>query len=159
MRKQSESAKKRKSKAKAKEVTKIELDDQEDDDGGAAVDGINKQDDGIRLKTTIPNSRSLPHLLPLEYLEDDEPEEVLAIEEAPKKAPKNKKKFRDLSEKSPKDRRIGGTTYRVTKAQSTNLAPKAAFNARSIKESWLQGRSGKKVDPSRKPMSKDFFKK
>lgn len=107
----------------------------------------------------IPNSRSLPDLLPLEFLEDDYPEEVLAIEEAPKKVAKNKKKFRDVSEKPPRDRRVGETTYRVTKAQSPNLAPKADFNARSVKESWLQGRSGKKVDPNRRPISKGFFKK
>ncbi|KAF8857334.1 hypothetical protein BDZ45DRAFT_691053 [Acephala macrosclerotiorum] len=159
LRKQSESVKKRKSKSKANEVTVVESDDQEDEDSGAAIDGVNRQEEEIRQKTTIPNSRSLPDLLPLEYLEDGDPEELLAIEDAPTKAPKNKKKSRDLSEKPPKDRRIGGTTYRVAKAQNTNLAPKAAFNARSVKESWLQGRSGKKVDPNRKPMSKGFFKK
>ncbi|CZR61617.1 uncharacterized protein PAC_11514 [Phialocephala subalpina] len=157
LRKQSESAKKRKSKTKTKEF--IEIDSEVDkEDSDAAHNGMVTKENVIR-PTKILNSRSLPDLLPLEFLKDDDPEEVLAIEEAPKKASKNKRKFRDLLEKVPKDRKIGGTTYRVSKAQSTNLAPKAALNARSVKESWLQGRSGKKVDPYRKPISKGFFKK
>ncbi|KAE8446815.1 hypothetical protein EG329_011592 [Mollisiaceae sp. DMI_Dod_QoI] len=161
LRKQSESAKKRKPKTQTPEVLEhevieIESDDPEVEDNSLAVDDIGIEEDEIP-RTRIASYRALPDLLPMEYLEDDDVAEVVAMEEQPRNV-STKRKFKDLSEKKPKDRRIGATTYRVTKVQSTNLAPKAAHHARSMKELWLQGRSGKKIDPSRKPFSKSFFK-
>jgi len=67
-----------------------------------------------------------------------------------------KTKFLDAALKEPKDRRVGKTTYRVAKAGSTKLAPKSSFTARSTKEAWMQGRSGGKVDPSRRAFGKAF---
>lgn len=105
------------------------------------------------------NSRELPELLPLEFLEDDdESNQVIPTQESTKRV-SNKVKFKDFSEKIPKDKRVGGTTYRVTKKQSTNLAPKASHNARAVKDAWITGRSGRIDMASRKPVSRGFFKK
>jgi U3 small nucleolar RNA-associated protein 16 len=102
--------------------------------------------------------RALPAMLPAEYLEDEEPRDQLPFEQFPIKKAK-KTKFNLIAEKEPKDRRVGSTTYRVTKANSTNLAPKSSSNARNTKEQWLQGRSGKNGATKRTPFSKGFFKK
>jgi U3 small nucleolar RNA-associated protein 16 len=96
--------------------------------------------------------------LPAEYLEDTEPQGIARVDEQPTKKSK-KTKFQDPTAKEPRDRQIGATTYRVTKPQSTNLAPKASFQARSTKEKWLQGRVGKNEQSNRKPFSKGFLKK
>ncbi|KUJ19076.1 uncharacterized protein LY89DRAFT_731498 [Mollisia scopiformis] len=162
LRKQAESTKKRKPKTEVERledrvIITIESDDDEDEKVRADIEAIDDEDD-VAPPTRISRHRDVPDLLPLEFLEDDDPNEVIAAEEAPRIAPR-KKKFKELLEKGPKDRRVGKTTYRVTKTQSTNLAPKAAHNARSVKESWLQGRSGMKIDSNRKPFSKGFFKK
>jgi len=112
----------------------------------------------IPLPRFIANRNTLPELLPAEYLEDTEPREIARMDEQLTKKSK-KTKFHDPTAKEPKDRRIGATTYRVTKPQSTNLAPKASFQARSTKEKWLQGRLGKNEQSNRKPFSKGFLKK
>jgi hypothetical protein len=70
-----------------------------------------------------------------------------------------KTKFFFNTEKAPKDRQVGSTTYRVTKTTSKNLAPKFNPNAKSMKETLLYGRSGKKQASNRKPMRPSFFKK
>ncbi len=106
---------------------------------------------------SLSGKRSLPGMLPAEYLEDTEPQEVILLDELPRKKAK-KTKF-GPAEKDPKDRRIGGTTYRVTKSSSTNLAPKSSSQARNTKESWLQGRPGKGVGINRRSFTKGFFKK
>ncbi|PBP16696.1 sporulation protein [Diplocarpon rosae] len=99
---------------------------------------------------------ALPNFLPAEYLDDTDSQAVL-INTGKSERPKPKKtKFLDATSKQPKDRRIGSTTYRVAKPGRTNLAPKSSFQARSIKESWLQGRSGKKIEATRRPFGKAF---
>ncbi|KAH7416835.1 hypothetical protein BKA64DRAFT_636236 [Cadophora sp. MPI-SDFR-AT-0126] len=107
---------------------------------------------------TLTTRSTLPSILPAEYLEDTEPQDlILASDEnilTKKKAKKTK--FIDAALKEPKDRRVGKTTYRVMKAGSTKLAPKSSFQARSTKEAWMQGRSGGKVDPSRRAFGKAF---
>jgi hypothetical protein len=112
----------------------------------------------IPLPRFITNRNTLPELLPAEYLEDTEPRENARVVEQPIKKSK-KTKFQDPITKEPKDRRIGATTYRVTKPRSKNLAPKASFQARLTKENWLQGRLGKNEQSNRKPFSKGFLKK
>jgi hypothetical protein len=106
----------------------------------------------------LSGRRKLPHRLPAEYLEDTEPQEVMLLDALPRKKSK-KTKFQDTTEKIPKDRRIGSTTYRVIKAGSINMAPKLSSQARNTKEAWLNGRSGKGASANRKPFSKGFFKK
>tara|TARA_R110002060_G_scaffold33284_2_gene44020 strand:- start:165 stop:509 length:345 start_codon:yes stop_codon:yes gene_type:complete len=111
------------------------------------------------MPSHILTSRStLPSFLPAEYLEDTEPQDSIPTSDEmtiiKKKAKKTK--FLDAALKEPKDRRVGKTTYRVAKAGSTKLAPKSSFTARSTKEAWMQGRSGGKVDPSRRAFGKAF---
>lgn len=97
---------------------------------------------------------SLPEFLPEEYLEDDESDDEMALDLVKPTKRAKKTKFAELIEKKPKDVRKGSTTYRVAEARSTKLAPKSSFNARAVKESWLQGRAGS----SRKSVSSGFFK-
>ncbi len=108
----------------------------------------------LRLST----KRALPDVLPAEYLEDEEPRDQLPFEQFPIKKAK-KTKFHLIAEKEIKDRRVGSTTYRVTKANSTILAPKSSSNARNTKEQWVLGRTGKKGPTSRTSFGKGFFKK
>lgn len=102
----------------------------------------------------LSSSRTLPEFLPEEYLEDEESEDDMELELAQPVKKAKKIKFTELLEKKPKDYRKGSTTYRVAEARSTKMAPKSSFNARKVKESWLQGRAG----AVRKPMSSGFFK-
>jgi U3 small nucleolar RNA-associated protein 16 len=121
------------------------------------------------LETSLPEENAsliskvdihnLPNLLPAEYLEDDDKSRDLNSVVEPTKKRAKKTKFTDPSNKHPKDRRIGATTYRVTKTTSMEMAPKSAFHARRTKESWLQGRFGKNEEVNRKPFSKGFLKK
>lgn len=105
----------------------------------------------------LTSKMSLPDMLPAEYLEDTEPQDIMALDDLPRKKAK-KTKFQHPVEKGPKDRRVGSTTYRVTKPTSSNLAPKSSKNARNVKESWLQGRSGKTGGINRQSFTKGFFK-
>ncbi|TAQ86713.1 hypothetical protein B7494_g4963 [Chlorociboria aeruginascens] len=121
-----------------------------------------EEDEAMGGEDTGPRSKhrhgkaSIPNLLPAEYLEDKEDEEVQDVVEPPIKT--NKLKFLELAEKKPKDRRIGSTTYRVSETvRIAHLAPKSSFQARSIKEAWLQGRPGKNGS-KRKPFTNSFFK-
>jgi U3 small nucleolar RNA-associated protein 16 len=100
-----------------------------------------------------PGNR-LPEFLPEEYLEDNESDEDMSLKPVQRVKRAKKTKFTELVEKKPKDIRKGSTTYRVAEARSTKLAPKSSSNARSVKESWLQGRTGS----SRKSFSGGFFK-
>jgi U3 small nucleolar RNA-associated protein 16 len=101
----------------------------------------------------------LPDLLPAEFLEDDDDESLAHPDpEFPVKKAK-KMKFTDLVERKPKDIRRGSTIYRVSEIRSTKLAPKASVQARSLKESWLQGRPGKLIGTNRMPWASGFFKK
>jgi len=69
-----------------------------------------------------------------------------------------KTKFIDPTPKRPKDRRKGSTIYRVVEAHSDGLlAPKAASNARSVKEAWLNGQRG--AGWGMKVVKGGFFKK
>jgi U3 small nucleolar RNA-associated protein 16 len=125
-----------------------------DASGNDNIDG--KQATSIKrtspLKLT-PGS-ALPEFLPEEYLEENGSEDDTALETVNPSKRAKKTKFMELVEKRPKDIRKGSTTYRVTEVRSTKLAPKSSFNARTVKESWLQGRTG----ASRKPFSGGFFK-
>lgn len=91
-------------------------------------------------------------------MQDDEPAAATFSDDELRVKKGKKTKFADLVEKKPKDRRKGSTTYRVSEALSTKLAPKAAFNARLTKESWLQGRPGKLLATNRRPFSNSFSK-
>lgn len=103
---------------------------------------------------------AIPEFLPAEYLEDTEPSSLELHEPmVTERSISKKTKFRDLVEKQPKDKRVGSTTYRVSKKQSSNLAPKSAYQARSIKEAWLQGRASTNGGANRKPFSSGFFRK
>lgn len=100
----------------------------------------------------------LPDFLPAEFLEDnDEEPQAPSGSELPVRKVR-KMKFTDLIEKNPKDLRKGSTTYRVSEVRSTKLAPKASFQARSLKESWLQGRPGSVLGTNRKPWSSGFLR-
>ncbi|RKF61859.1 putative sporulation protein [Erysiphe neolycopersici] len=114
-----------------------------------------------RLKLSITPNQSLPELLPLEYLEDEDENEITCqqsknILTKPQPSPKPGKKIRfgEHLEKELKDRRVGNTTYRILKPSSHKLPPKASYNARRTKELWLQGRSGRKLESNRQPFSK-----
>lgn len=56
----------------------------------------------------------------------------------------------------PKDRKIGLTTYRVTKAQNKSLAPKSSKNAQNMKETLLHSR-GPKANLRRGQPKKSFL--
>jgi U3 small nucleolar RNA-associated protein 16 len=129
-------------------------------DLGMVRDDSRRVDEELEVEKPLRLStkRALPNVLPAEYLEDEEPHDQLPFEQFPIKKAK-KTKFHLIAEKELKDRRVGSTTYRVTKANSTNMAPKSSSNARNTKEQWLQGRSGKKCATNRTPFSKGFFKK
>jgi U3 small nucleolar RNA-associated protein 16 len=119
---------------------------------------VDAEELGAKKPLLLSTKKPLPDMLPAEYLEDTEPQDVLPFDQFPTKKAK-KTKFHLTAEKEPKDRRVGSTTYRVTKASSTILAPKSSSQARNTKESWLQGRSGKKGGTNRTPFTKGFFKK
>lgn len=104
----------------------------------------------------VTSKYSLPDLLPLEYLNDDEDPQIQSSTSKLPVARPRKIKF-DVLEQKIKDRRVGNTTYRVCKASSKSLAPKAALNARKIKEAWLQGRRGKKLESCRKAFINKFI--
>ncbi|CAL3970699.1 unnamed protein product [Diplocarpon coronariae] len=107
-------------------------------------------------RSLLTSRAALPDFLPAEYLDDTEPQAAMTNTKTLERPRPKKTKFLDVASKQPKDRRIGTTTYRVAKPESTKLAPKSSFQARSIKESWLQGRSGKKVEATRRPFGKAF---
>ncbi|KAF4632711.1 hypothetical protein G7Y89_g5422 [Cudoniella acicularis] len=119
-------------------------------------EGTAKRKGDVLAELPIPRSRAIPDLLPMELLEDDEPAATTTIQNFQQMRPK-KTKFADLVEPPPKDRRMGSTTFRVSKKSDSKLAPKASHRARSTKEAWLQGRAGKTVGANRKPFSKGFF--
>merc|ERR1712093_438527 len=155
LKKQSEKAKKRKPDSTTNEPAHASSESDSEDDFPALLD----EPTSLPMPSHILTSRStLPSFLPAEYLEDTEPQDSIPTSDKmtiiKKKAKKTK--FLDAALKEPKDRRVGKTTYRVAKAGSTKLAPKSSFTARSTKEAWMQGRSGGKVDPSRRAFGKAF---
>merc|ERR1712093_697568 len=155
LKKQSEKAKKRKPDSTTNEPAHASSESDSEDDFPALLD----EPTSLTMPSHILTSRStLPSFLPAEYLEDTEPQDSIPTSDEmtiiKKKAKKTK--FLDAALKEPKDRRVGKTTYRVAKAGSTKLAPKSSFTARSTKEAWMQGRSGGKVDPSRRAFGKAF---
>ncbi|POS86436.1 hypothetical protein EPUL_002646 [Erysiphe pulchra] len=114
-----------------------------------------------KSKLSITTNQSLPELLPLEYLEDEDENEDTCLQSKnlltktlPSAKPGKKIRFGELVEKEFKDRRVGNTKFRVLKPSNHSLAPKASYNARRTKEMWLQGRSGRKTESNRQP----FFK-
>jgi hypothetical protein len=96
----------------------------------------------------------------VEYLEDKPAEDYDSFSlPTQTMSHKSKKiKFIDSAPKKPKDRRKGSTIYRVVEAHDDGLlAPKAASDARSVKEAWLNGQRG--ASRSRKVVKGGFFKK
>ena len=146
-----------------------DADDDEHDEYAETEENSLQDSDGhdsAQLKDTIQLARAstkltkLPALLPAEYLEDDDmhaPTPLLI--EVPRQKTK-KTKFHDVVVKKPKDRKKGTTIYRVGESQNTRLAPRFSVQAKSTKESWLQGRSGKRLGSgsNRKPLNAGFFK-
>jgi U3 small nucleolar RNA-associated protein 16 len=132
--------------------------DREKGQGSKKVGSRDNKDEPT-LPPKFPIGTPLPDLLPAEYLQDEEPESAALTDSEPTEKKAKKIKFTDLVEKKPKDRRKGSTIYRVSEVRSTKLAPKASPAARSLKESWLQGRSGRVLGTNRKPFSSGFFKK
>ena len=112
--------------------------------------------------TMVPSSlhkSTIPDLLPAEFLQDEDAISTTDPDEVkPQIKPKKMKFFDEVPvSKTPKDRRVGTTTYRVTKSSTLMLAPKASARSRSKKEAWLQGRTSTKGDNRRKPFSQGFF--
>ncbi|RDL37454.1 uncharacterized protein BP5553_04887 [Venustampulla echinocandica] len=105
------------------------------------------------LKSRQPDD--LAGLLPLELLEDDDISTAPRSQEVQPQA--KRIKFTDLVEKMPKDRRIGSTMYRITKARNVQLAPRASSQSRNIKDAWMRGQTGKNRRKNRKPFSKGFL--
>jgi hypothetical protein len=98
--------------------------------------------------------------LPAEYLEDESAEDPgsSSLSQQITSYKSKKIKFIDPTPKKPKDRRKGSTIYRVAEAHDDGLlAPKAASNARSVKEAWLNGQRG--AGGSMKVVKGGFFKK
>jgi U3 small nucleolar RNA-associated protein 16 len=167
LKKQAKSSKKRKLEADITGATKlVKRSHKEDGKVKATEPDANEnyvlEESGFQKDTpktlSLSSKRALPNVLPAEYLEETEPQDLLPFDQFPIKKAK-KTKFHLSAEKEPRDRRIGSTTYRVTKMSSTNLAPKSSSHARNTKESWLQGRSGKNLGTNRTPFAKGFFKK
>lgn len=104
--------------------------------------------DGTPSKVKSPLSKSnLPEFLPAEYLEDN-PTELSYSPPSAKShlsiKPK-KTKFVEPVPQKPKDRIKDGVVYRVSESRSDALlAPKADNNAKSVKEAWMRGRTGKR---------------
>lgn len=120
----------------------------------------------IRPKSNVPqtissipfdNRKSLPDLLPADLLEDDGPKSATELQETLPRPHSKKTKFVDITKKPPKDRRIGSSTYRISKPIDSRLAPRSSYQAQSTKESWLQGRPGKSGTTNRRPFSSGFF--
>ncbi|KAF7874612.1 uncharacterized protein EAF02_008589 [Botrytis sinoallii] len=132
-------------------------------EGEGTADGrLDSEDDIEEINRTfaIPGQVPLPDLLPAEFLEDDDvdsPEPGRLHSSLPTRSVKPDK-LRRLLEKKPKDKRVGSTTFRVAETRNPLLPPKASNQARSLKESWLQGRAGTKIKPNRKPFSQGFIK-
>ena len=171
MKQQAESSKKRKLEDDAENSAKKEKHSAKGEESLPAREDLNLDDDrndvvakeaAIRKDAfkalPLSSKGALPDLLPAEYLEDAEPQDLLPFDQFPIKKAK-KTKFHLAAEKEPKDRRVGSTTYRVTKASSANLPPKSSLQARNMKDSWLQGRSGKTIGTNRTSFTKGFFKK
>ena len=80
-------------------------------------------------------------LLPDEFLASDSEEEQ---SEAP--APKRRKANKQKQKPSePRDKRVGGTVYRVMKGTDTRVAPKAGSRSKLVRANLTQrGREGKK---------------
>lgn len=129
------------------------------------IDTIRVSSDNNQSQTTdtmVPLSlykSTLPDLLPAELLQDEDTISTTEPNDAKLQTKPKKTKFFDevTVSKTPKDRRVGTTTYRVTKSSTLLLAPKASARSRSKKEAWLQGRTGTKGDNHRKPFAQGFF--
>ncbi|KAJ8060881.1 hypothetical protein OCU04_009962 [Sclerotinia nivalis] len=142
----------------------IEMDEESNTlEGDGTADGRLDSEDIEDINRTFapPGHLPLPDLLPAEYLEDndddDTPESGHLHSSLPARFVKTNK-LRHLLEKRPKDKRVGSTTFRVAESRNSHLPPKASNQARSLKESWLQGRAGTKIKPNRKPFNQGFFK-
>ncbi|TGO70018.1 hypothetical protein BOTNAR_0004g00030 [Botryotinia narcissicola] len=148
----------------ATEKADVDVDEESNTlEGEGTADGrLDSEDDIEEINRTfaIPGQVPLPDLLPAEFLEDDDvdsPEPGRLHSSLPTRSVKPDK-LRRLLEKKPKDKRVGSTTFRVAESQNPLLPPKASNQARSLKESWLQGRAGTKIKPNRKPFSQGFIK-
>lgn len=109
-------------------------------------------------QTKYTSRKDLPDLLPAEFLEDDDDQDLAVVRPAQAKEKSKKTKLADL-EKKPKDRRKGSVTYRIAEVtKASALAPKSTYIARSMKEKYLEGRAGKGKSINRKPLSSSFFK-
>ncbi|KAF7943043.1 hypothetical protein EAE96_010988 [Botrytis aclada] len=146
------------------EKADIDMDEESNTlEGEGTADGrLDSEDDIEEINRTfaIPGQVPLPDLLPAEFLEDDDvdsPEPRRLHSSLPTRSVKPDK-LRRLLEKKPKDKRVGSTTFRVAENRNPLLPPKASNQARSLKESWLQGRAGTKIKPNRKPFSQGFIK-
>ncbi len=107
----------------------------------------------------VITKNNLPEFLPEEYLEDDPIEDHDSLQSTKKSTVQKSKKikFIDPAPKQPKDRRKGSTIYRVAESRGDGLlTPKAASNARSVKEAWLNGQRG--AGRSMKVVKGGFFK-
>ncbi|APA14503.1 predicted protein [Sclerotinia sclerotiorum 1980 UF-70] len=141
----------------------IEMDEESNTlEGDGTADGRLDSEDIEDINRTFapPGHLPLPDLLPAEYLEDnddDTPESGNFHSSLPTRFVKTNK-LRHLLEKRPKDKRVGSTTFRVAESRNTHLPPKASNQARSLKESWLQGRAGTKIKANRKPFNQGFIK-
>ncbi|TGO37044.1 hypothetical protein BHYA_0107g00090 [Botrytis hyacinthi] len=132
-------------------------------EGEGTADGrLDSEDDIEEINRTfaIPGQVPLPDLLPAEFLEDDDVDspEPGRLHSSLLTRSVKPDKLRRLLEKKPKDKRVGSTTFRVAENRNPLLPPKASNQARSLKESWLQGRAGTKIKPNRKPFSQGFIK-
>lgn len=148
----------------ATEKADVDVDEESNTlEGEGTADGrLDSEDDIEEINRTfaIPGQVPLPDLLPAEFLEDDDvdsPEPGRLHSSLPTRSVKPDK-LRRLLEKKPKDKRVGSTTFRVAESRNPLLPPKASNQARSLKESWLQGRAGTKIKPNRKPFSQGFIK-
>jgi hypothetical protein len=93
---------------------------------------------------------TLPDLLPEDFLEDEESEDEVLVEEERPRQPK-KIKFA-YEEKKPKDKRLGSTTFRVAQVAKEGFAPKVSRTTASAKASLQGSRKGQ----VRKPVSSGF---
>ncbi|RFU33525.1 hypothetical protein B7463_g2822, partial [Scytalidium lignicola] len=162
LKKQAETAGKKRKKATQIEedeesLSEIEL--ESDENLNAKTQNKKRRSDGDETTVTLTGrkQKDLPFYLPEELLEDDEEEPAMDLDLVREVKRPKKIKFSELLEKKPKDKRVGSTIYRVAGVSHPSLAPKATQQARSTKEQWLKGRSGKAVGIQRKPFKSGFF--
>ena len=103
------------------------------------------EDRNPSAKTKFSKKIPLPLLLPEEILAANPPAHALIPPFSNSKLATNqKRKFVDLEPKPPKDIKRGSVNVRVLQDNRSILPPKSSHASKTLRESWLISRRGKK---------------